>query len=115
MNSNNNQNAIRIGSSLSGDSDKIKDLLACEAAGIVVHTSHADGKQLCIYRPTTALNTPQEVVKTIRRFLVLVSVLGGLTLTPVKSPKEIPEQTLDFEKLCQALRAKSLLNAHTDD
>ena len=120
MNSNNNnqengQPVVRVGSSLYEDSNKIQDLLSVDAAGIVITATGVDGKGLHIYRPTTPLKTQQEVVKTVRRFLVLVSVLGGLSLAPVKSVNEIPRKAVDFEQLCQTLRARSILNSRGDD
>ncbi|MBR6412426.1 MAG: hypothetical protein IKS41_04625 [Alphaproteobacteria bacterium] len=120
MNSNNNnqengQSAVRIGTSLQNDANTIQDLLNMDSAGIVMRTHDTPGEGLCIYRPTTPLKSRRDAVKTVRLVLALVSVLGSISLTPVKSPNEVPKRAVNFETLCQTLRAKSVLNSCGDD
>ena len=99
---------------LTRDTDAIKRLIKQpETAGVMMKVSHANKKDIFIYRPTTAFSTGKEVIKEVRKFLSLIAVLQGRTsLTAVRHTKELPENTLELEEVLQCLKHQSLTSSN---
>ena len=100
------QKTVYIGGmDLSHDAESIKNLLREPGnAGIVVQVAKAPAEQVYIYRPTTPLQTEEDVTREMRKFLVLIAVYqGNAHLTTIKDNREKPKNVADFNRVVQQI------------
>jgi len=103
------QRTVYVGrGDFAGDIQKMKTMLErSDIKGILIHTGHSSDKYHSVFRPTRLLPSDKEVVKTLRKFLGLISVLyGRAALTVIKDEKKIPKKTLDFDQVYEHLDAQ---------
>ena len=82
-----------------------------EAVGIELDSLRKDG--LKIYRPATPLATENDVIREMRKFLVVIAAAQGRSLLKViKDPKRVLRNTLDFEEVYQNI--KKNFNIHEE-
>ena len=101
---------IHIGyTDLAEDFKGIKYLLRLpNARGVLLQTWHPAKGDVQIYRPTTNIATAEDRVPIMRKFLMIISALGGrVALTAIRDKKDEPKESYDFEGYYRALAARS--------
>ena len=93
---------------LGKDAETITTLLKePDQVGISIHMKHLPMEDLTIYRPKMPLATEKDVVKEVRKFLMLISVFQGkAALTLIKDPKKVPQKAVTFEEACADIRER---------
>ena len=93
---------------LGRDAETITNLLKDpDQVGISIYMKRQPMEDLTIYWSKTPMATEKDVVKEMRKFLMLISIFQGkAALTLIKDPKKIPHKAVTFEKACANVRDK---------
>ena len=100
---------IHIGyTDLARDVEGIQNLLRLsDEKGVLLQTWNPTRGEIQVYRPTTNVATKKEEIAILRKFLMIVTVWGGIvSLTAIKNKKDEPKKSYDFEEYCRALSEK---------